>query len=58
MRGLRARLAGRPSYPWMVLGVALACSSGISVRKGLLAIVGFWVVKTLILVITGAGQYA
>jgi len=41
-----------------VLGIGLACSSGLSIRKCLIALLGFWVVKTIILVSAGWGQFA
>jgi hypothetical protein len=41
-----------------VLAIGLACSSGIPIRKALIAFLGFWVVKALIFILIGYGELA
>ena len=41
-----------------VLGVGLACTSGVPLRKALIALLGFWIVTRLILVLSGQGVMA
>lgn len=41
-----------------VLAIGLACSGGISIRKCLIALLGFWAVKAILFVFLGFGQLA
>ncbi len=49
-----------PFTVWMVavLAIGLACSSGIPIRKAIIAFFGFWTVKASILIAIGYGQLA
>lgn len=42
----------------VVLAIGLACSGGISIRKSLIAFLGFWLVKGAIAIAVGYGQFA